>query len=1707
MRSLRNLAVGVLAALFCLFIALSIFPPSTTSAAVSDDLNFQARLMNANGSIVPDGNYNVEFKLYSSDSSTGSSQGSCTGDSNCLWAETRTGANQVKVVDGYLAVNLGSVTPFPANIDWSQQLYLTMNIGGTSSTPTWDGEMNPRLPLTAVPYAFQAKSATQLQAASGSNSGTLQFGSVTNNPAITLPNESGTVCLQSSSSCGFLSQTTADGDYIQLQAASPGSVQTGNFNISGTGIAGALSSGSVAIQPAADSLTTPSLDIKTSLGNNIFTVAADANYNQVGIGLSGNNLPDMLGSGLQVQGAIKLSGGVSGGFFVDNFITPVGTKVTTKINIPIYNPGKYNQVVALGLPSTADTTSRAISLYDARTSAHQPTLAVLSPDENSIYGLSWDGSNSMAYLKNTSTGITLQANGVNIAAFQNSGASSISLNGSTTVTGGVNATTGYSFNGTAGATTTCTSGDVLTNTVIQGGIVTGGSCSSAAGLTGSGTVGTIAMFSTSGTNLGDSALTQSGTTVTAGGDLNVTGNIQTGGTTRIDNTGNLSNIGTITASGNIATTGNVTASGTLTVNGTGASVIMGSLGLGVANPQGALAIANGSWITGQDSAGTGFINMFQVNSQNQIQVGSSLDVGGSIYLPADAGQVTFSDLPIDSSAASGTPESYTMRVGSINALTVYGESDGSGGAQNVRVAIGSSINPQYPLDVTGDINTSTGYRVGGTAGLSSLACSGGQFLQNATVTGGIVTAGNCQSAATGLSGTGSNNYLAKFNSAGNLQQSLIYDDGTHIGIGTASPAYTLDVAGDVNTSGYYRQNGTIVINTTTGGGNTFFGPSGNTSTTGSNNAALGQDALSSNTTGNANMAIGNSSLQYNTTGTANAAFGGNSLVNNVTGGSNTAIGYNSGAGNNCSAGAGCSVTGNSLLGYGTGYLLQTGGNYNTLLGYQAGGNITTGANNIIIGQNVNAASATGSNQLNIGNAITGDLTSGSITVAGSLTVSGTGASSFGGTVSGANAVNNNDFVTKSQVTSMISGSSAGAVALQSTTPGTAQTGNFNISGTGIVGTLQSTKVLSNAVDANSSSALSIGTTNATSITIGQSSTSVALNSATTVTTTSASALVVQDASSNPVLAVNTSGTNNGVSITGNITNVANITSTGVLSNLAVNSYGYTTSNTNGTYAGEYTRLASCTLPAQYDDCRSVALIVTAGDGLSTGYHALVDFRVKQQDSMGSAPIVNVQLSDITGYLTADDFVAVTTTNSASQTTVDLYGKIETAYQDWVMSPQINTGSLQLSWFTSQGFSTTLPAGATTPGTYSEDNAIAGNFFAQNGNSFGANAMLGTIDNYGLGLMTNNTIQMIITNSGDVGIGTASPIYQLDVANGTGIVGRFSGRVIGGDAVNNNEFTTLGQVNSLITAEASDSVALQSTTPGTAQTGNFNISGTGIMGTLGIGTTGNQVIDDTSGTLQISNNLANTGTIQLQAANFSFQTTTGFKTILSMGNDGATLFRNAVNSTTAFQIQDASSANVFTVDTTTDTVTIGQQSSGNYLQINGGGGITAYGTARHIKTIVLAPEYAGAVLDAQSDSACVSSNNGTMTSGYDGGARTNYYQWTSSGTTSQCYDVTVQVPLPSDFGGWAALPDIEMKTDSTANSSYAINILGTDGGADTNYSYSSPGTLGTSWGNVATSSIVAQDTAGGVMTFQVRMSASNGAHIELGNITLKYRSAF
>ena len=131
---------------------------ATAAAGVNEQINYQGRLLTNTGAVVPDGNYNIEFKIYQD--GNGVLGG---GDETLLWTESRVGGNQVLVRNGYFSIYMGSVTPFGSSVDWNQDtLWLSVNIGGTG-VPSWDGEMSPFTRFSSTPYALNAKAVGGLQ--------------------------------------------------------------------------------------------------------------------------------------------------------------------------------------------------------------------------------------------------------------------------------------------------------------------------------------------------------------------------------------------------------------------------------------------------------------------------------------------------------------------------------------------------------------------------------------------------------------------------------------------------------------------------------------------------------------------------------------------------------------------------------------------------------------------------------------------------------------------------------------------------------------------------------------------------------------------------------------------------------------------------------------------------------------------------------------------------------------------------------------------------------------------------------------------------------------------------------------------------------------------------------------------------------------------------------------------------------------------------------------------------------------------------------------------------------------------------------------------------------------------------------------------------------------------------------------------------------
>lgn len=252
-------------------------------AGVNQQLNFQGRLLNSQGATVPDGYYNIQFKIYQD--GDGLTAGNTTGSpaGSLKWTEDYLNANSqgVAVINGFMSVQLGSITPFGSSIDWNQDtLWLSMNIGGTgaSCTPfsacSPDGEMVPMKRLSANAYALNSSllgglsSANFVQFAQGgvqtdstsntsialnkTGSGNIIELQSSGNAAFTI-NNSGDIAFGNNANHTISVATAASGAGNSLtvsagNAAGASALAGGNLILSGGAGDGSASSGSVIVR-------------------------------------------------------------------------------------------------------------------------------------------------------------------------------------------------------------------------------------------------------------------------------------------------------------------------------------------------------------------------------------------------------------------------------------------------------------------------------------------------------------------------------------------------------------------------------------------------------------------------------------------------------------------------------------------------------------------------------------------------------------------------------------------------------------------------------------------------------------------------------------------------------------------------------------------------------------------------------------------------------------------------------------------------------------------------------------------------------------------------------------------------------------------------------------------------------------------------------------------------------------------------------------------------------------------------------------------------------------------------------------------------------------------------------------------------------------------------------------------------------------------
>jgi len=244
MRQRSRFVIGfaILAIIFGAIFGVTLSSDSHAVQSVPYQMNFQGRLNSSTGAPMPNGTYNMRFRIYSV-ASGGSS----------VWSEQRSvyGGTGVTVTTGGLfSVQLGAFSSLPPAIfNSSTSLYLEVELPtpatatcSTSSCESYsEGPMTPRNPIASSPSAINSD------------------------------------LLDGLDSSAFAAATGGSG-YIQNQS---GSSQTADFRISGTGSASALQAASLDVRSvnAGSTLTiggtyagTISLAADTAIGGTFFTI-------------------------------------------------------------------------------------------------------------------------------------------------------------------------------------------------------------------------------------------------------------------------------------------------------------------------------------------------------------------------------------------------------------------------------------------------------------------------------------------------------------------------------------------------------------------------------------------------------------------------------------------------------------------------------------------------------------------------------------------------------------------------------------------------------------------------------------------------------------------------------------------------------------------------------------------------------------------------------------------------------------------------------------------------------------------------------------------------------------------------------------------------------------------------------------------------------------------------------------------------------------------------------------------------------------------------------------------------------------------------------------------------------------------------------------------------------------------------------------------
>lgn len=859
----------------------------TVTIATVSNPTFSGLVTAGNGLTVSSGNFVVTSGTINNATISG---GSLTGGSVSGGSLNGTTVNGVTTAD--IVLTTGSY----ADPSWITSLAKSkVGLGNVENTAlsTWSGSANLVTLGTITTGTWTGSVIADGYIADNltiNNSGSVDWTALTSYPTACAAGTAITA-LGDTSTCTAFAPSTGSGNYVQIQGATPGVAQNGNFNIDGTAIAGSFSGNGANLSNLSGSNVSSGV-VAINVGGTGATTAQNAINNISGLTTNGDILysngtnSTRLPRGNNGDCLLSSAATIFWGNCAGNGTTYFNLMGSSGVSQPINGGDTVTVAAGSNITTVAGATDTVtIAVTDTPTFAGlitgQAGLTVSSGGANITGNSNITG--TLGSLTGLTSAGTIVFSGLGTNGFVKTSGSNGTLSVSTTValTSDVSGTLSVSNGGTGGTTFT-------PNGILYG---TG---ATALGITGAGVTGDCLVATTNGAPSWQNCAATVGT----GGDLQSSYNTSTGGTTpeiKVDATRGAVDIQDADSS----------------INGI-IFAVRGSNASGLGTPF--LSVSSDGTTTFKSNSNYGF------EIQNSSGVGLFLtnNISSTVTIPGYNNLVVLGPELITnsdySSAAWTSTGSWTLT--STDATHNVGTYDTLDTTQ-VTPTIGSI----YVVHVDFVNNTNNGCIFIAFAGSAGSGNCGTNSYAEVQVKA---------SATSTLSLTASDTFNGKITNVSikaypvSRTPALKVGD-TAIQAGSGGSTYIGQDSGS-KSFGFY--------NTGVGAGALM------SQQTGTNNTALGYNALHVSESAY-NTAVGSGALLSNTTGAWNTALGYYSLPANTTGNNNVSIGYSSSAQLQ-------SGTNNTAVG-GTALSGTTTGSYNTTLGYGSGSNNTTGSYNLFLG--------------------------------------------------------------------------------------------------------------------------------------------------------------------------------------------------------------------------------------------------------------------------------------------------------------------------------------------------------------------------------------------------------------------------------------------------------------------------------------------------------------------------------------------------------------------------------------------------------------------------------------------------------------------------------------------------------------------------------------------------------------------------------------